>query len=80
MLIISKLLGSSDMTRLNEWKNEQASKIRQGKGLSEQDPLPTGCTGGLYTYSFTPTTLGTVIKVTNNITRDVLDLSDYDSW
>jgi len=80
MFFINKILDTSSIAELNEWKDFQAKKIRQEKGLSEDDPLPTGCIGGLYTYSLTPTTLGVIIKVKNNITEDVLDLSDYESW
>lgn len=39
-----------------------------------------GAIGGELTYSFTPTSLGTVVKVTNGLTNETLDLTDYDSW
>ena len=39
-----------------------------------------GAIGGSYTYSFTPTTLGTVIKVKDNSNGRELDLTDYDEW
>ena len=42
----------------------------------------SGASGGRWTYTFTPTSLGTVIKVIDNlITEDnELDLTDYDIW
>lgn len=36
--------------------------------------------GTQYTFSFTPTGLGTVAEVTNLITNETLDLTDYKSW
>jgi hypothetical protein len=37
-----------------------------------------GAIGGGLTYSFTPTSLGTVVKV--SFGDKVLDLTDYDMW
>lgn len=39
-----------------------------------------GAIGGGYTYHFTPTALGVIIQIENNLTKVVLDLTDYDSW
>jgi len=39
-----------------------------------------GAIGGAYTYHFTPTSIGTVLKVENTVTGAVIDLTDYDSW
>ena len=39
-----------------------------------------GAIGGRYTYSFTPTSIGIVEKVTDCITQEVLDVTDYKSW
>lgn len=40
----------------------------------------TGIIGGNITYSFTPTGLGVITKITHKLTGEVLDLTDYDSW
>lgn len=80
MMNLLKFLNQPELARLNAWKKEQNIKSRQQQNLSEKEPLNTGSIGGLYTYSFTPTSIGLVIKVTNNLTQDVLDLSDYDDW
>jgi hypothetical protein len=40
----------------------------------------TGAIGGQFTWSFTPTTLGCVCKVKDNISGEELDVSDYDMW
>lgn len=39
-----------------------------------------GAIGGRYTYSFTFTSLGRITTVTDNCTKEVLDLTPYDSW
>lgn len=47
------------------------------------DQLPTcpgTAIGGQFTYSFTPTSLGDVVKVKCGFTGQEIDLSDYDSW
>jgi hypothetical protein len=73
--------------KIKEWKAEQNAKV---KARQEKDPqfvedhggmLPYyGASGGAYTYSFTPTTIGCVVKVKNSVTGDELDVSDYGSW
>lgn len=80
MLFLSKMIGSAKMAQLDEWKKAQTAKIREMQNLSDDEPLKVGAIGGLYTYSFTPTSIGIVIKATNGITADTLDLSDYDGW
>ncbi len=39
-----------------------------------------GAIGGGLTYSFTPTGLGMIVKVTCNLTKLELDVTDYASW
>lgn len=36
--------------------------------------------GTQYKFSFTPTGLGTVAEVTNLLTNETLNLTDYNSW
>lgn len=40
----------------------------------------SGAIGGRFTYSFTPTTLGTVITVTDNLDKNEIDLTSYEYW
>lgn len=40
---------------------------------------PVGAIGGAYTWEFTPTSLGTVVKV-RCACGELLDVSDYDNW
>lgn len=42
--------------------------------------VPLGTIGGSYTFSFTGTSLGTVVKVKNNAFNKELDLTDYTEW
>lgn len=38
-----------------------------------------GAIGGRFTYSFTPTSLGVIIKVSDSLEqKDTIDLTDYD--
>lgn len=39
-----------------------------------------GAIGGRYTYSFTPTTLGTIVIITDNLQKRELNVTDYDCW
>lgn len=49
--------------------------------LEGGDPRPYhGAIGGAYTYSFTPTSLGCVVKVRNSMTGDEIDVTDYEAW
>jgi len=53
---------------------EIVSQLKKMEGAIDYDG------GGSYTFSFTPTTLGTVIKVKNNAYNKEIDLSDYKNW
>lgn len=68
-MMIKFELNKHQTVRANEWMN---GKLKDG--------AYTGAIGGRFTFSFTPTSLGEVIKVTDSITNETLDLSDYDSW
>lgn len=66
MMIFS--LGDQDISRVNEWK------AAHDCGLSYQ-----GAIGGKYTYCFSPTNLGIVVKVRCACGSEI-DVTDYDSW
>lgn len=42
--------------------------------------LPCGAIGGRFTFSFTPTSMGTIIKIVDNIDKSEIDITDYESW
>lgn len=65
------------------FKLTDAQQIQALKWMSDQEktkPAKTGAIGGRFTFSFTETSLGTVEKVTDEVTKEVLDLTDYGSW
>jgi len=39
-----------------------------------------GVDGGAYSYIFTPTSIGTAVKARHNVTKDEIDLTEYDQW
>jgi len=76
-------ISEEDWERITTWQQEIDAKVmEQQKRTRMERPGGAyyGVSGGGYTYSFTPTSLGTVVKVTNGLTGDVLDITDYDDW
>ena len=58
-------LDEDQMSRLEDW--QAGIKKKYGEY-------------GLYTYSFTPTGIGDIIKVYSDTAKKTLDLSDVDKW
>lgn len=72
-----KLLDGSQSKKLNEWMSYQDRIVKRSQG----GDLPYyGTSGGGYTFSLTPTSLGLIYIVKNNITEEKIDLTDYTSW
>jgi len=67
-------LNSSQIKKYNEW-----TKI-QDKKVAELQKKKFGACGGGYTFEFTPGGLGTHVRVRNGITKEFIDLSEYDDW
>jgi len=60
---------------------EQDEKIRDWIHWQEVDkPSKLTAIGGRYTYEFTPTGVGIVVKIKDAVTKEALDVSDYDLW
>lgn len=75
MTIHGFTLDAEEQTRLHEWMAEQ------NKLLTEQNKSNyEGASGGRFTYSFTPTSLGVVTKVQDDLTGNEIDLTDYSMW
>lgn len=82
----------SQKERLDKWlEGQNALAIEHQKEVYKQpnaiiaacweDGFPyTGAIGGCITYHITPTSLGIAIKVTHAITKNEIDLSDYEDW
>jgi len=86
-------LTETDRQKIIAWAKKQdatAVKMQLKSGVFKDDPmtmarlrhgLPNyGACGGAITYHFTPTSLGVVLTVTHGVTKEKLDLTDYDSW
>lgn len=61
-------------------EESQNIRIREFKNECLSDKAYEGAIGGRFTYCFTPTSLGTVIKVKDYISKREIDVSDYNSW
>lgn len=84
-------LNQKQTQQINEWlsKMDEQALASQKEKMTLQDfeyytqggKYPySGAIGGSVTYSFTPTSIGTVIKVNHELTGNVLDVTDYDMW
>lgn len=58
-------LDTDELKKLREWQ----AKIKELFGEY-----------GFYDYTFTPTGIGTGIKVTSHLTKTSIDLTDVDKW
>lgn len=68
------------MAELNMTDKQQSQANEWIKKQLDEKPKSVGAIGGRFTYSFTPTSLGTIVTVSDNSTKDSLDLTDYSSW
>jgi hypothetical protein len=70
-------LTSAQVRRLKQWQNEQNAKVaaKQKKSYAYY-----GAIGGGFSFIYTPTSVGNVIKVMNSVTKEEIDLTDYGSW
>ncbi len=64
-------ISGKELSKLVAWKKKQDAKTRRAY---------KGAIGGEYTFSFSPTGIGTAVRVENSITKEVIDVTDYDSW
>ncbi len=87
-------LSAVQRAKLKEWRREQDTKTAENQrvgrearkaagepGPFDDMPLPYyGAIGGVLTYKFTPTGLGTKIVVEHGGTNKEIDLSEYSAW
>jgi hypothetical protein len=66
--------------KLDDFMEEQDCEAARKQGKPDGQPPNYGASGGAYTYMLTPTSLGTVVKVKNNVTGNEVDLTDYLEW
>jgi hypothetical protein len=70
MALVTKFeLTESEQKKLDKWMKK--------KNLN----LYEGTIGGRFTYSFTPTSIGTIVVVKDAMEqKDEINLTDYDAW
>ncbi len=83
-------LSKEQVSRLNEWVigvEQRAAVIQvekakvKGWKFPYPRPLPYhGAIGGSLTFTFAPNGIGVYCKVTEAITDESIDLSDYGDW
>ncbi len=83
-------LDEVQLAKLNKWLAEVTKKIdekhRRGdmrviaERFKSKGEVYAGSIGGNLTFSVTPTNLGTGFRVSESITGEKIDLSDYDNW
>ena len=63
--------------KFKKWEKEQDMKV----AAKQKKSYPNyGASGGAYTFSFTPTSIGVVVKACNSVSNESIDLSNYDEW
>lgn len=70
-------LTKEQISMVEKWKKQQDQKVAK---IQRKKFANYGALGGGYVYSFAPTGLGMVVKVTNTITEETIDVSGYDMW
>lgn len=84
-------IDAQQMAQINAWREQMDKKAieQQRAKMSAEDfsdltldgQYPyTGAIGGGLTYSFSDTSIGTVVKVHHALTDETLDVTDYASW
>lgn len=70
-------INTEQQKKINRWFGEQQKVYMKKHKIG----VPYyGAIGGELSYHFTPTSLGVVLKITHNGTRETLDATDYEDW
>lgn len=82
-------LSESELQKVAGFIKEQDAKVielqkssdnEMIKLYAEQNIAYYGASGGAYSYIFTPTSLGLVSTIKNNLTNEELTLTDFGDW
>ncbi len=73
-------LNKEQLKKLDRWNKDQENIVRQTQKLKPNEDPYYGAIGGQLTYSFTPTSLGVIEKIHHCVTKNELDLTEYDLW
>jgi hypothetical protein len=71
-------IGETSISLEDFLDNKQKQKLE--KWLKKKKKVNTGAIGGRYTWQFTPTGIGYIITVKDNIKKDEIDLTDVENW
>lgn len=63
-----------------EEQDAKVVELQKGSEVEREGIRYYGAIAGSYSYIFTPTGLGVAVQIKNNVTEEVLDLTDYDAW
>lgn len=67
------IIDRDDLPKLAAWKKEQIEKCVKAQA-TDAGNLNVGAIGGLFSYTFTPTSIGLLVNVTCGLTGDSLFL------
>ncbi len=56
---------------------EEVAKFKEWR--KKFDHMPQGVCGGVFTFLFIPTTIGTIVKI-RHVSGEELDLTDWDAF
>jgi hypothetical protein len=82
-------ISDEQLKKITEWEKKQdeivIEKQKNSHSVIEKESAESGlpyygAIGGSLTYSFTSTSLGQVLKVTHNYTKETIDVTEYDMW
>lgn len=80
-MIVSKFGLTGDQIKIiHEWEYNENKKLQYLTNGNSSDAIYTGAIGGCLTYSFTPTNLGTVVKIHHALTGNIIDVTEYELW
>lgn len=85
LISFSMQLSEAKSKEFEEWKIEQDDKVaymqKDSQFAKQGFLLPYyGACGGAYNYTFTPTSLGTCLVVEHIMTKEKINLTDFDEW
>lgn len=72
---LADVMEGSSVFQLNKKERAAANEF-----IKKQDKPYAGAIGGQFSYIFTPTSIGCVIKVLNHFTGEECDVTDYEEW
>lgn len=89
-MMVYNMLNIPQKEKLASWVQEQDKRVLRNqkkanhphyRDMTDGFSQPYyGPIGGSYTYHITPTSLGTVLKVSNTVTEEEIDLTEYENW